>query len=819
MTRPPPYFAQLILALVPPRHLRDSVLGDAQETYLQCLQERGRFWASVCYIKETLSASAWFIAGRSRAERRNLRPPSLGWRAPLGLAHHLRHVSRRLRSRPWRSVSLFVTVCLAVASLTTISTLIIRSLVVELPYPEAARVVRITTERAGQTGSLSLAEVDDLRGLSDTFELLAAYLPDRAYTLPPQSLVPAPGLSHIEEQLTLDATRVSTTVASRELFRVLGVPLTLGTPWPDSFDRTRSFGVLLSERVWRARFSSDPTLVGRSILMSGAQYRVFGIVPQGQGFPADVDMYRSAGVYPDYTNRLQREFFALGRLRANVTLDEARRSVSALASKLEQHEPETNSGIALRVVPIRMVLAGPLRPIIARLGILGLAVGGLSVATLLLLVTAWPLPNPMARWLDSSALVVPAALVGAFLGTPLLLHTVASQLAPPFWLRPNLLPGAAAIVVGISFVGVPIVGALGARLRSAALAMTARGSLASDRQLVGPLRLMESLAAAVLGIAIALTICASLLTLNAWTLGTLDHGIRTSDVVSFRIDLTYTKYRNQPDRVRGLFSALLSHLDAQPEIDAVGTNLSLPFATVEDPFRVVVRDAAVSSESGAVPFVSVQQVGGDYFDVVGIPLVRGRSFGSHDCDEAESVAIVGRRLARALWGELDAVGRQIVIAPTPEGTRPLTVVGVVEDVRRAPLLNEADLDLYTPLAQHPEIETFVVARTKLASLASRPRLDGFCGSSIPSKSCSIQPRCRNESSTTDPATACPHVSPRSSQGCAFSSPARPSRRSSPEHSPGAGADYASVRLCPNRERGPRFERWCGEASYQRRSVC
>ena len=212
-------------------------------------------------------------------------------------------------------------------------------LLTPLPFPEPERLVRIYSERGGERGRVSMLDVRDLKSESDLFVDIAAYSDGSAYNFS-DGVVP--------EELPA-------TLTTQNLFDVLGVPLLRGSAWPESYDRERSFGIVLNHGVWQRAFGGDPDVLGARITLDGApNYTVFGVLPEGFDFPTRADLYRSIAITernPSYEDRASRGQDAVGRLRAGVSLAEAQLRIDTLAKAWERACPDENRGIGFRLVP------------------------------------------------------------------------------------------------------------------------------------------------------------------------------------------------------------------------------------------------------------------------------------------------------------------------------------------------------------------------------------------------------------------------------------------------------------------------------------
>jgi len=229
----------------------------------------------------------------------------------------LRHALRRLAAAPGFTITAIVALALGIGANGAVFSAVHGLLVRSLPFPDADRIVRITSVRGETDGPLSVPEQDDLRALPGIFESVALYTDQGMYN--------ASGFGDPEE--------LPATITTHDLTTVLGIAPRLGTMFPAEFDRSRAFGLVISHSLWQRRFAGTPDIVGRTMTLDGAEgYTIYGVLPPGISFPSDADLFRSAGISPAgapaYTRRDVRQRMGLGRLQPGVTMEQARQATN-----------------------------------------------------------------------------------------------------------------------------------------------------------------------------------------------------------------------------------------------------------------------------------------------------------------------------------------------------------------------------------------------------------------------------------------------------------------------------------------------------------
>jgi putative ABC transport system permease protein len=251
---------------------------------------------------------------------------------------------RLLRHRPGFCAAVVLTLAIALGATTAIFSLLNALILRPLPFPDPERLVEVTAVVGGDQGRLTLFEYRDLARDTRTFQGWAAFYRSQYNVTgsgPPEAL--------------------SCTIASSTLFSVLGARPLYGDVWSEKQDFTREFLVMLSHRVWQQRFGGRPEVVGSTITMDGAPYRVTGVLPEGFDFPVRTDVFRSV---TDYNAPHVRRYSAVARIRAGVTLADAQAELDAFSARFAQMYPQADTGVRLRATPLRDAYVGRARPFV-----------------------------------------------------------------------------------------------------------------------------------------------------------------------------------------------------------------------------------------------------------------------------------------------------------------------------------------------------------------------------------------------------------------------------------------------------------------------
>lgn len=627
-----------------------------------------------------------------------------GWEAGVEtLLSDLRLTLRGLRRNPAFTTVVVLTLGLGVGATTAIVSAVRPVLFEPLAYPAADRLVSIA-DRGGD-GTLLQTTFGTYRELDQrnrVFSGLAVFKP-------------------WEPTLTGDGepTRLEGQSVSASYFDVLGVAPVLGPGLDASQDRPDGDRqVLISDALWRARFDADPELLGRAVRLDGEPAVVVGVMPGDfenvTAATASVwTLLQYDPMLPGFdTREWGRHLEMIGRLLPGVELDEAGSALQDIARRPigEVVRPDWASmsgGFALRplkeavvedVEPTLLVLLGAVLLLLgvtcANLTVVSLARGSRRKGEFSLRLALGAGRARLARYLVTEGLVL-AALGGALgvmvagIGLEALV-----RVAPPTLPRLGdvtldgpavLLALALTTLIGLMFglapglhrggVTVSALKDLGRR--------TARRTHTARRALI----------VSEVALATVLLIGAGLLLRSAQRLFSQPLGFDPSGVVVMQVHATGLE--SGDGVTHRFFDEALDAVEDVPGVASAALASQLPLSGGTDMYGAV-PDAPDVVEGTLGPAQRYAVTPG-YFDVLGVPVLRGRFLEVGDVAGAPRVAVVSRSLARRLFPDADALGRRVRVGP--EELEPFTVVGVVEDVKHASLAGGPAEAVYVPTGQ------------------------------------------------------------------------------------------------------------------------
>lgn len=621
---------------------------------------------------------------------------------------HFRHALRQLRRNPGYTTAVVVTLALGIGAVTAVFSVVNGVLLRPLPYPEPDRLVRVySTGEHGHLWTSSPPDFTDWRAQARSFEVMAA------------------GHATI---LTLtgegEAERLQGARVTPGFFEVYGVSPRLGRGFVSDEERPGSDDVVvLGHGVWLGRFGGDASVLGRTIRLNGSPYRVVGVMPPGFDAPGGSSLWipRSFSAEDLTTQRGAHYLNVVGRLAPDASVSAADAEMRAIAARLEAEHPDTNTGWGATVQEMRETVVGDVRPaLLVLFGAVGLVLlvacanaAGLSLTRaagrqreLAVRAALGAGRGRLAGTLLGESLVLAVlgglgGLLLAHLGTELLLALRPEDLPRIDEVRvdPAVLAFAAgaSLLTGIGFGILPALQAsdrdLHGRLKEGDRALGGRSSP----------RLRSLLVAGEIGLCVLLLAGAALLGRSLLKLQAVDPGFRIENVLTLNVSLPDARYG--PDESREFVRGLLEEARALPGVEAAGVIFGLPLTGFGYSISVERLDGGPAYERpGEEKSVQVRVVSPEYFQTLGIPVLRGRGFDRGDREGAPPVAVLSEGAATLLWPDEDALGRTLELGTrlgVAEHRAGGEVVGIVRDVRHDGPHRPAPPQVYVAHAQFP----------------------------------------------------------------------------------------------------------------------
>jgi putative ABC transport system permease protein len=630
---------------------------------------------------------------------------------------------------------------LTIGSATVVFGVVNAVLLRPLPYPNADRIVLIWETRANvRENNVGAHEYPVWVRRNRSFSDMAAVIYNEGVHV-----------TEAGEPKAILGVRVA-----EAFFRVIGVQPAIGRAFTRDEDTPgRGRVAVISDRLWRERFGADASAIGRQIVLDGQPHQIVGVMPPGFAFPPararqtpDVWVPIAENVEP---MRGRHFLWVFGRLKDGTSVAQADADMSAIAAAIAKELPEWSEGHSANVMPLQDHLVRDVRPsLMLLLGAVGclVLIGCSNVASLLLArglvrrreislelalgATRWR----VARQLFAESLVM--AVIGGALGLILavwLTHLVPS-LVPPDQLSVEAISVdqivlyfalAVSILTGLLFGIAPAI-----QLRRVDPAQTlARGG----RSIFGGrhTRARRVLVVVQIALAVLLVLGATLMARGLVALRRVDPGFETRNTLTADVTLRGPRYASAVQQ-RQFFDDVETQARALPGVTAVGAINEVPLGGGIAGIAIGIEGPANRpAEDGSAQY---RVVSPGYFKTMGVRFVAGRDFAASDArlavplirwwpqqpfpdqfnaPQPMPVAVINESMARAYW-PTGALDRRFTVIASP----PITVIGVVADMRTVSLRAGTGPEFYLTSVQEPQTQMSLLVRGSGAPLSFAP---------------------------------------------------------------------------------------------------
>ena len=636
----------------------------------------------------------------------------------------LRFAVRTLGKTPAFTTLAIITIALGVGANTAAFSMVRGVLLRRLPYAADARLVRIKQPSANAPDSrFSVLEIADYRTQAKSLARTAEY-----HSMPFQLFGKG------------EPQRVQTGVVSDDYFELLGVKPLLGRTFRPGEEKVGAPPVvLLSYAFWMDKLGGDPKIVGTTFTMNDKVHTV-GILPPLPPYPDANDIWMPAGACPFRAqildNRRGRLVQQFALLAPGATVAQATSDVATVSARLHSQYPEAYPKarkLTTQVASLHEELTAQSRPLFFTL---------LAAAGFVLLIALTNFANltlarqlrrqrevalrealgagagRLFRQLATESLCV--SLTGGALGVAIaysglgLLRSLATRVTPraaEITIDPMVLIFALVVSVAVGLIAA--LAPLARPRASLSGALRAGTTMATISRNDG--RLRGLLVGAQVAIAFVLLVGAGLMVRSLVRLQAVDGGYVSTNVISARVDLDWTRYANpavqtnQTPLILGFVDRLLARLGSQPGVQSVAVASNIPLnrnQAFQAPFQIRGQDVAPDR----LPKADLTAASSNYFQTIGIPVLRGAVFSDVERDTSRQSVVISQRLAQANWPGKEAVGQEISL---DNGAHWLTIGAVVGDVHQNSLSQDVTDEIYLPLLnpQNTGTDMRVIVRT------------------------------------------------------------------------------------------------------------
>ena len=630
------------------------------------------------------------------------------------LIQDLRYGIRMLFKQPGFTIVAVLALTLGIGADSAIFSVVNAVLLRPLPYPDSERLV-VLRERSPQIEGMSVAYPNfiDWRDQNNAFENIGVFR-RQSYNLTGSG----------------EPERLIGWQLSADVFPALKVTPARGRLFTYDEDKPGANPVVvLSHGLWQRRFGGDPNILEQTMTLDGRSFSVIGVMPPGFQFPRPgAELWAPVGQVskdPGWENRGNHPgLTGIARLKPGVTVDQAREDMEIVAANLEKQYPDSNTGNRVTITPaLENVIRGIRPALLVLLGAVGfvLLIACANVANLLL-ARATARQKEIAirtalgasRWRIVRQLLTESillSLVGGALG--LLLARLGVKLLVA--ISPNSIPRSeeinldsrvlaftigVSVLTGIIFGVVPALHAskpdLNETLKDAGRGSTGRRHL-----------LRSGLVVSEVALTLVLLIGAGLMIRSFYRLQQVDPGFIHERLLTFNVSLPQKKYPENQQKI-SFYEQLADRLRGLPGVQAVGLSSGLPLGNNgwQTSFRV---EGQPEPEPGKTPLTEAVVASPEYFQAMGLTVVRGRNFTEQDLKDGPHVTLIDEEFERRYWPGEEAVGKRI---KTGRDDPPITVVGIVRRVKMDGLNEDSNrVQSYFPFRQMPFSGMTVVIKT------------------------------------------------------------------------------------------------------------
>ena len=642
----------------------------------------------------------------------------------MNLTQDLQFALRMLLKKPMFTLIAVVTLALGIGVNTAIFSVVNAVLLRGLPYHKADQLVLLSeVTQSGDPDGVSIQELEEYRaGMKSVEDLIG---------LQSQS---------VNVTGTDRPDRVRGAFVSANYFQFFNLNPIVGRTFVAGEDQPGApKQVVVHEKTWRERLNSDPNLEGKKLILNGEPYSVIGVVSSDfkQPLDPDVEAWMPMNYFPGNTGQRDARFmFALGHLKPGASLQQANAEAANIAGQLAQAYPKENAGRGAKIEFLRELMVRTVRPalwlLFAAVAVI-LLIACANLANLLLArslarqkevavraamgATQWRLIRQLLT--ETTLLSIVGGTAGVFLaywGLRALLklpQNFVSAQEVTLDMRVLLFAFAISVVTGWVFGLVPAIQLARPKLQSF-LKEGARGGGEGARWN----RVRSGFVIFQVALSLLLLVSSGLLIRSFNKLLHVNVGFNPEQLLSLEYRLPRNKY-GKPEAQWNFHHQVIESVKQVPGVQSVSLIRGLPFSGNGGTTGIILLDRELPAK-GTEPEVMFNTAMPNYFETMGIPLLRGRTFGTQDQLDSPTALIINQTMANRFWPNQDPLGKQIKFV---EDNSTGTVVGVVGDAKQFWIEEDQRPQLYVAFSQSPGIFATMVMRTSVEpmSLAEQVR--------------------------------------------------------------------------------------------------
>jgi putative ABC transport system permease protein len=585
-----------------------------------------------------------------------------------------------------------------------------------LPFDTLDQLI-VVNERNAQSGrqvkSMAVGDFIDLKRESHSYDSLAGYEQNDLY------------LTGVTEPVKIEGARVTA-----NFFQTLGVTAAMGRTFlPEEEQPGRDGVLILSDRLWRQSFGSDPNILGRGIFVDDREYIVIGVMPKNFDYPITTRGWIPLALTDkDAMNRTDRYITVMGKLKPNVSGADAQAEADMLMGRIEERNPQTNQARRARVVSLPLQVRGDFS------GWFSAMCFAMSLFVLLLccvnittiqLARGWARQKELtlraavgaSRWIIMRQLLTESVLLSLLGGIPAIAIafvsvTVIRNRVPPDFAR--FIPGWYSVSVDGRVLGFAllitilagIIFGLIPALRASKIDLT---QILKEHNGSGfkRHRVLKALIVIEVAVAIAALAGAGSLLEGFLRLPNKYRALNPDKVLTLQVSAMH--WTDDKSRAVDSLQSMLQGINSLPGIEKAASASNLPGSIEGAAGRFIIKGNETSIT--APPRSSLQIVSPEFFDTFNIRVLNGRGFGKEDNVDGRPAVIISQRLAQRYFHDRDPIQQEIKLGPPTSKEPWLTIVGVVGDINGFWFEAEPQPMIYLPYTQNPKRTTYLAVRS------------------------------------------------------------------------------------------------------------
>jgi predicted permease len=634
------------------------------------------------------------------------------------LQQDIRYGARMLAKKPMFSIIAVVTLALGIGANTAIFSVVNAVLLRALPYHNAEQMVALTPiASSGDRDGLSVPETEDYQAQMKSLEDLTAFQS--------QSVNITGGER---------PDRVRGAFVQANFFTVFNVLPLVGRTFAAGEDRQGGEKIaVVNEKTWRDRLNSDPNLAAKKLILNGEPFSIVGVISETfkMPFDPDVEVWMPVATYPGNTGKREwNMLYGMGHLRPGATVSQAQAEATIIAGQLAQAYPKEAGGRTAKVEDLRELFVQEVRPMLLLLFAAVAVILLIACANLANLLLARGLARQKeiavraalgaSRWRLIRQLVTESTLLALFGGVGGLLLAYWGLYAllklPQNFVdvkeatldaRVLVFALVVSLLTGWIFGLIPALQLARPELQSF-LKEGARGSGEGSRWN----RVRGAFVVVQVALSLVLLVSAGLLIRSFDKLLRVNVGFKTEQLLTLEYRLPRAKYKERATQWN-FHRQVVEQIQQVPGVKSASLVRGLPFSGNGGFTQIVLPDREPPPK-GMEPQVNFNTAMPNYFETIGIPLLKGRLFGNEDGADTPPVVVINQTMAQRFWPNQDPLGKQVKFA---EDGSTATVIGVVGDARHYQIEEEQRPQMYDVYSQNPGLFGTAVIRTDVEPLS------------------------------------------------------------------------------------------------------